>query len=117
MNEWPGPFLTQSKQVRLRVSVAGLNQHDQNPRDTGFLIKSTLPEILGSDIVSVLTDIGPDTTKLKREVVGYSPSHNQLGPIKKHCINIVIVDETVSARVRRDFNDHDARGGREPYCQ
>jgi NADPH2:quinone reductase len=53
------------KQVQIRVTVAGLNSHDQKARDNGLFIKDALPAILGHDITGVVIAVGPDVAKFK----------------------------------------------------
>lgn len=49
----PGP-----DQIQLKVSVAGLNPHDQKARDWGLFIKDHLPASLTNDIVGTVTKLG-----------------------------------------------------------
>ncbi|KAF2119477.1 putative alcohol dehydrogenase [Lophiotrema nucula] len=64
VSDWPiaqpGP-----KQVQIRVTVAGLNPHDQKGRDGGLFIKDNLPAILGNDVAGVVTEVGSEVTKFK----------------------------------------------------
>lgn len=49
----PGP-----NQIQLKVSVAGLNPHDQKARDWGLFIKDRLPASLTNDVVGTVTKLG-----------------------------------------------------------
>jgi NADPH:quinone reductase len=50
----PGP-----RQVLVRVTVAGLNPHDQKSRDVGlFAHLLSLPAVLSNDVVGVVTEVG-----------------------------------------------------------
>ncbi|KAK5175903.1 uncharacterized protein LTR77_001043 [Saxophila tyrrhenica] len=51
-----------SGQVQIKVTVAGLNPHDQRSRDTGLLIGDKLPAILSKDVVGTVSRIGEDVT-------------------------------------------------------
>lgn len=51
----PGP-----QQVQLKVTVAGLNPHDQKGRDFGLFTQNRLPAVLGNDVVGNVTQLGPD---------------------------------------------------------
>ncbi|KAK7952891.1 alcohol dehydrogenase [Apiospora saccharicola] len=52
----PGP-----QQVQLKVTVAGLNPHDQKGRDFGLFTQGRLPTaVLGNDAVGTVTQLGPD---------------------------------------------------------
>ncbi|KAK8063100.1 hypothetical protein PG997_015197 [Apiospora hydei] len=50
----PGP-----QQVQLKVTVAGLNPHDQKGRDAGLFTQQRLPAVLGNDVVGVVTQLAP----------------------------------------------------------
>jgi NADPH2:quinone reductase len=52
VSDWPIPQ-PGPKQIQVRVTVAGLNPHDQKGRDTGLFIKDNLPAILGADVVGL----------------------------------------------------------------
>ncbi|KAF1929460.1 uncharacterized protein M421DRAFT_390364 [Didymella exigua CBS 183.55] len=53
------------KQVQTRVTVAGLNPHDQKVRDTGLFIGDNLPAIFVNDVTGVVTIVGPEVSKFK----------------------------------------------------
>ncbi|KAK8044188.1 GroES-like protein [Apiospora rasikravindrae] len=47
------------KAIVLKVSVAGLNPHDQKMRDVGmFVTEGSLPQVLANDVVGVVTQLG-----------------------------------------------------------
>ncbi|KAH7385154.1 putative alcohol dehydrogenase [Phaeosphaeria sp. MPI-PUGE-AT-0046c] len=50
-------------QIQVRVTVAGLNPHDQKARDRGLFIKDTLPSSLANDVVGIVTAIGDGVTR------------------------------------------------------
>lgn len=54
----PGP-----SQVLLRVTVAGLNPHDQKSRDIGLFVASHLPAVLANDVVGRVVALGDGVTK------------------------------------------------------
>ncbi|KAF2800546.1 putative alcohol dehydrogenase [Melanomma pulvis-pyrius CBS 109.77] len=54
----PGP-----DEVLLKVTVAGLNPHDQKVRDTGLLIGNNLPAGLANDVTGTVAALGPGVTK------------------------------------------------------
>ncbi|KAK3691646.1 hypothetical protein LTR37_018525 [Vermiconidia calcicola] len=56
----PGPG-----QVQIKVSVAGLNPHDQRSRDWGLLIADMLPFVLGKDVVGTVAKLGEGAKDLK----------------------------------------------------
>jgi NADPH:quinone reductase len=55
----PGP-----NQVQIKVTVAGLNPHDQKSRDRGLFIAESLPAILTNDVVGKVTKLGDGVTKV-----------------------------------------------------
>ena len=52
-----------SKQVLLRVTVAGINPHDQKARDYGLFTKENLPAINTNDVVGVVVKLGDGAKK------------------------------------------------------
>jgi len=56
----PGP-----NQIQIKVSIAGLNPHDQKARDTGLFIANNLPAVLTNDVVGKVTKLGPGVTEVK----------------------------------------------------
>ncbi|KAF2181012.1 putative alcohol dehydrogenase [Zopfia rhizophila CBS 207.26] len=98
----PGP-----NQVQLRVTVAGLNPHDQKARDGGLFIKDALPAILANDVAGVVTALGPNATKFNvgDRVFSYAamtPDHAQKG-LQQYAL----VDEDFTAKVPEGFTEHD----------
>ncbi|KAK6854122.1 hypothetical protein PG995_009215 [Apiospora arundinis] len=70
----PGP-----NQVQIRVTVAGLNPHDQKMRDFGmFVTEGSLPQVLANDVVGVVTQLGEDTSE-KYAVGDRVVSHARMG--------------------------------------
>ncbi|USW52943.1 Putative GroES-like superfamily, alcohol dehydrogenase-like, NAD(P)-binding domain superfamily [Septoria linicola] len=55
VSNWPIPQPEQG-QIQIRVSIAGLNPHDQKARDTGLFIKDSLPTILAHDLTAKISD-------------------------------------------------------------
>jgi NADPH2:quinone reductase len=64
VHDWPVPQ-PGPKQIQVRVTIAGLNPHDQKGRDFGLFVKDDLPGILGSDVVGVVTVCGDGATRFK----------------------------------------------------
>ncbi|KAL7924482.1 GroES-like protein [Trichoderma austrokoningii] len=56
----PGP-----KEVLVKVTVAGLNPHDQLVRDLGFFIGNNVPAPFGIDIVGTVQAVGKDVDNFK----------------------------------------------------
>jgi NADPH2:quinone reductase len=97
----PGP-----KQVQIRVTVAGLNPHDQKSRDAGLLIKDSLPAIIGNDIAGVVTAIGEQVTRFS--VGDRVVSQSQLAYEQKALQQFAVLDEDFAAKIPHPFSDHDA---------
>lgn len=57
VTDWPIPEPGPS-QVQIKVSVAGLNPHDQKAQGWGLFIQDNLPAILTNDVVGVVTKLG-----------------------------------------------------------
>lgn len=53
----PGP-----NQVQIKVTVAGINPHDEKARDIGLFIAESLPAILTNDVVGRVTKLGDGVT-------------------------------------------------------
>ncbi|KAH7398573.1 chaperonin 10-like protein [Pyrenochaeta sp. MPI-SDFR-AT-0127] len=105
-SDWPVPQ-PGPKQVQIRVTVAGLNPHDQKARDRGLFIKDTLPAILAHDVTGVVTVVGPDVTKFK--IGDKIVSQSQLvGHSQKGLQQYAVVDEDFSSKIPKGFKEHDA---------
>ena len=97
----PGP-----KQVQIRVTVAGLNPHDQKSRDAGLLIKDSLPAIIGNDITGVVTAVGEQVTRFS--VGDRVVSQSQLAYEQKALQQFAVLEEDFTAKIPHPFSDHDA---------
>ncbi|CAJ2511287.1 Uu.00g069120.m01.CDS01 [Anthostomella pinea] len=53
----PGP-----NQIQIKVTVAGLNPHDQKARDMGLFITGHLPAVLTNDVVGRVSQLGDGVT-------------------------------------------------------
>ncbi|KAM0522571.1 hypothetical protein ACHAPE_002163 [Trichoderma viride] len=56
----PGP-----KEVLVKVTIAGLNPHDQLVRDLGYFIGNNVPAPIGIDIVGTVHSVGKDVGNFK----------------------------------------------------
>jgi NADPH2:quinone reductase len=73
-----------ASQVLLKVSVAGLNPHDQMARDLGLFIDGHYPAVLADDVAGTVVEVGPNVTKYKvgdRIVsqAAFDPTWSQMG--------------------------------------
>lgn len=98
----PGP-----KQVQLRVTVAGLNPHDQKARDLGIFIKDNLPAVLGNDVAGVVTALGSDITKFKVGDRVYAQGLMNPDSLQKGLQQFVVVEEAFTAHIPDGFTDSD----------
>ncbi|KAK8069941.1 hypothetical protein PG994_006557 [Apiospora phragmitis] len=71
----PGP-----NQVQIKVSVAGLNPHDQKMRDFGlFVAEGSLPQVLANDVVGTITQLGEGVNSSDYTVGDRVMSHARMG--------------------------------------
>jgi NADPH2:quinone reductase len=105
-SDWPIPQ-PGPKQVQLRVTVAGLNPHDQKSRDVGLFIKDNLPAILGNDITGIVSVVGPEVTKFNVGDRVFSQSRND-GYSQRGLQQYAVVDEDFASKIPQGFSDHDA---------
>jgi NADPH:quinone reductase len=54
-----------SGEVRIQVTVAGINPHDNKSRDIGLFIGDKLPAVLTNDVVGRVEKVGSDVSNLK----------------------------------------------------
>ena len=60
------PIPTPSRnQVLIRVTVVGLNPHDQKSRDRGLFIVDNLPSTIGNDVVGIIQTLDSSITRFK----------------------------------------------------
>lgn len=105
-SDWPIPQ-PGHKQVQIRVTVAGLNPHDQKSRDIGLFIKDNLPAVLANDVAGVVTVVGPGATKFK--VGDRIVSQSNLGVYAQNGLQqYAIADEDFASKIPEGFSDHDA---------
>ncbi|KAJ7323300.1 putative alcohol dehydrogenase [Mycena albidolilacea] len=79
-----------TNEVQIKISVAGLNPHDQKARDTGLFIRDNLPAILTNDVVGRISQIGDGVTTVAvgdRVVAhpGFTPGWTQNG-LQEYCV-------------------------------
>lgn len=98
----PGP-----SQIQIRVSVTGINPHDQRMRDTGLLIADSLPAILTNDVVGIVTALGAEVSNfaLGDRVVSQSlvTDSTQSG-LQEYAV----LDADFAAKVPDSLSDDDA---------
>jgi NADPH:quinone reductase-like Zn-dependent oxidoreductase len=95
-------------QVQVKVTVAGLNPHDQKARDTGLFIADKLPAVLGNDVAGVVTALGPGVSdrRIGDHVVGQS----NLAPGWRQSAlqEYVVLDVPFTAVIPKGISDDEA---------
>lgn len=99
----PGP-----KQFQVRVTVGGLNPHDQKGRDMGLFIKDHLPAILGSDIVGVVTALGEGASRFKVGERVVAQGSMVPGGLSKALQEYAVFDEAFAAPIPESVSDDEA---------
>jgi len=96
----PGP-----KQIQVRVTVAGLNPHDQKGRDSGLFIKDSLPAILGADVVGVVTTLGDGASRFKSGDRVFGQASTAPGSVSKALQEYAVLDEDFAAGVPEGISE------------
>lgn len=99
----PGP-----KQIQVRVTVGGLNPHDQKSRDIGLFIKDSLPAILGSDVVGFVTTLGEGASRFKIGEKVFGQASLAPGSASKALQEYAVLDEDFAAAVPKGVSDDEA---------
>lgn len=107
VHDWP-VSLPSSRQIQVKVTVAGLNPHDQKGRDIGLFIKDKLPGILGSDVVGVVTALGDDVNRFRVGDRVFGQSSLGPGAASKALQQYAILDEDYAAIVPEGFTEDES---------
>ncbi|KAF2034113.1 GroES-like protein [Setomelanomma holmii] len=102
---WPIP-VPGPKQIQLRITVGGLNPHDQKARDIGVFIKDDLPAILGNDVVGVVTALGEGASRFKVGDRVFGQAHMKME--SKALQEYAVLDEDYAARVPKGVSEDEA---------
>lgn len=83
VTDWPIPQ-PGPNEIQIKVSVTGINPHDQKARDWGLFIKDSLPAIITNDVVGRVTKLGDGVNGVTiddRVVIhpAFKPGHQQNG--------------------------------------
>lgn len=99
----PGP-----KQVQVRVTIAGLNPHDQKGRDIGLFTQSSLPvALLGNDVVGVVTVPGEGATRFKVGDHVFGQASIAPGSTSKATQQYAVLDEDFASVVPEAVTEDD----------
>lgn len=101
--DWPVPQPGPS-QLQVRVTVAGLNPHDQKSRDRGLLIANNLPSVLANDVVGKVVEVGSDVTRFKPGDRVASQGTGQGAGLQE----IAILDEQFAVKIPDEVSDDEA---------
>lgn len=99
----PGP-----SQVQIRVTVAGLNPHDQKCRDRGFLIADRLPAVLANDVVGRVTAVGKGVTKYKVGDRIFTQGNSSPGSPQNGLQEYAVEDVDFSAKIPASMSNDQA---------
>jgi NADPH:quinone reductase-like Zn-dependent oxidoreductase len=97
-----------SGQVQVKITVTGINPHDQKARDTGLFIANTLPAILTNDVVGKVTKLGEGVTEYAvGDRILYQPNFS-LGPDQLGLQEYGIADVFASTKIPDSISDDEA---------
>jgi NADPH:quinone reductase-like Zn-dependent oxidoreductase len=99
----PGP-----DQVQIKVSVAGLNPHDQKSRDTGLFIAEHLPAVLANDVVGKVSAVGSNVTNFKVGDRVVSHAGIAAASTQNGLQEYAVADTECTVRIPDAFSDDDA---------
>ncbi|KAH6622486.1 putative alcohol dehydrogenase [Boeremia exigua] len=91
--------------ILVRVTVGGLNPHDQYARDFGLFIGDDLPNLLANDVVGVVTALGESANRFK---VGDRIFAQASGKKSRGLQEYAVLDEDYAAKVPEGFSDDEA---------
>ncbi|OAG02424.1 putative alcohol dehydrogenase [Paraphaeosphaeria sporulosa] len=95
------------EQVQVRVTIAGLNPHDQKGRDIGLFTKDSLPALLGSDVVGVVTVPGEGATRFKKGDSIFGQASIAPGSASKATQQYAVLDEDFASIVPDGVSEDD----------
>ena len=107
ISNWPIPQAGHS-QVQVRVTIAGLNPHDQKGRDIGLFVKESLPAVLGSDVVGIVTALGEGTRRFKIGNRVFGQASIAPGSTSKGLQQYAVLDEDFIASVPNGITEDEA---------
>ena len=92
-------------QIQVKVTVGGLNPHDEKARDTGLFIADNLPAVLGNDVAGVVTALGSGVTnrRVGDHVVGHAGFSS--GSIQNGLQQYVVLDVPFTVVLPKGISD------------
>ncbi|KPM43178.1 hypothetical protein AK830_g3304 [Neonectria ditissima] len=107
VTDWPVPEPS-ANQVQVKVTVAGLNPHDQKCRDWGLMIGDHLPAVLTHDVVGTVTKLGQGVTDVAvGDRILYQPTFEP-SPTQKGLQEYAIADLVALAKIPDSITDDEA---------
>jgi NADPH2:quinone reductase len=103
----PKPHPKQN-QVVVKVTVAGLNPHDQKARDTGLFIADDLPAVLANDVAGIVTEIGPGVSnrKIGDRIVGHASL--EPGSLQRGLQEYAVLDVPYTLKIPEETSEDQA---------
>jgi NADPH:quinone reductase len=96
-------------QVQVKVTVAGLNGHDQKIRDMGIFLGSIgTPAVLASDVVGAVISVGKEVTSLREGDRIVSQAEFSHGTFQNGLQEYAVLTEEFSAKIPTGISDDDA---------
>ena len=96
-------------QIQIKVTVAGLNGHDQKIRDLGiFLSRTGVPAVLANDVVGTVVKVGNAVTSFQAGDRVVSQADFAVGTLQNGLQEYAILDEQFTATVPSTIPDDDA---------
>jgi len=99
----PGP-----SQIQIRVTVAGLNPHDQKARDYGLFIASNLPAVISNDVVGRVTALGSSVNNFAIGDRVVSQASFSPGSLQNGLQQYAVLDADFTAKIPDDVSDDEA---------
>ena len=108
VNNHPIPQPT-DHQIQIKVTVAGLNGHDQKIRDLGiFLSRTGVPAVLANDIVGTVVKVGSAVTSFQAGDRVVSQTDFAQGTLQNGLQELAVLDEQFTAKIPDTITDDDA---------
>lgn len=98
-----------ASQIQVKVTVAGLNGHDQKIRDLGIFLGSVgLPAVLANDVVGKVVAVGDGVASLQEGDHVVSQAAFSRGTPQNGLQEFAVLDEQYTAKIHDNISDDDA---------
>lgn len=96
-------------QIQIKVTVAGLNGHDQKIRDLGiFLSRTGVPAVLANDVVGTVVNVGAGVTAFQAGDRVVSQADFAAGTLQNGLQEYAVLDERFTATIPSTITDDEA---------